>query len=404
MDLGALHVEGSIADDHTIFEGNLFTAKPAESFDGDRQEAVPVFVVVTERPEREIAVKAERAELDPRPCLDIAGQETEDDSFFTGERIERLPDPRLQLLPGVVYLPPEVPDIGLAEEAEITVFRVQAVHREAFLHDPDVRLSRHADVPEGVPDGKKFFEGELHGLDACASRINKGAVYVEKDELHSFSLYNLPGGKCEPGRGEEESGSFDITLDFLLYLKVMDKKGRLIEYIRKHSFQKSDTPVFKLSSGNVSSFYFNLKKTTYSPEGQYLVGNLLFDKIRELGLKPKAIGGLTMGADPIATAAAYTSGLRGEPFEAMVIRKEPKGHGTMSQIEGNVGTGDEVIIIDDVVTTGGSTIKAIEAARKAGLRIIAVIILLDRGEFGGRQNIERMGYPVHSILTIRDFE
>lgn len=184
----------------------------------------------------------------------------------------------------------------------------------------------------------------------------------------------------------------------------MDNRAQLIEYIKKHSFRRSDTPSFKLSSGNLSNFYFNLKKTTYSPEGQYLVGNLVFDKVKELGLKPKAIGGLTMGADPIATATAYTSHLRNEPIEAMVIRKEPKGHGTMSQIEGNVEEGDEVIIIDDVVTTGGSTIKAIEAAGKAGLSILAVIILLDRGEFEGRQNIERLGYPVHSVLTIKDFE
>lgn len=183
----------------------------------------------------------------------------------------------------------------------------------------------------------------------------------------------------------------------------MDNKTRLIEYIKRHSFQKSDTPIYKLSSGNMSSFYFNLKKTTYSPEGQFLVGNLVFDKIKELGLKPKAIGGLTMGADPIATATAYTSYIRSEPVEALVIRKEPKGHGTMSQIEGNVMPGDEVIIIDDVVTTGGSTIKAIEAARKAEMNIIGVIILLDRGEFNGRQNIEDLGYPVHSILTIKDF-
>ncbi|HUO76123.1 MAG TPA: orotate phosphoribosyltransferase [Thermodesulfovibrionales bacterium] len=183
----------------------------------------------------------------------------------------------------------------------------------------------------------------------------------------------------------------------------MDNKARLIEYIKRHSFQRSDTPIYKLSSGNMSSFYFNLKKTTYSPEGQFLVGNLVFDKINELGWKPKAIGGLTMGADPIATATAYTSYIRNEPVEALVIRKEPKGHGTMSQIEGKVMPGDKVIIIDDVVTTGGSTIKAIEAAKKAGLNIIGVIILLDRGESNGRQNIEDLGYPVHSILTIRDF-
>lgn len=190
----------------------------------------------------------------------------------------------------------------------------------------------------------------------------------------------------------------------MLYSISMDKKQSLVEYIKRHSYQKSDTPSFKLASGKLSSFYFNLKKTTYSPEGQYLIGCLVFDKIRELELRPKAIGGLTMGADPIATATAYTSCLEEQPIEALVIRKEPKGHGTMSQIEGNVSSGDDVIIIDDVVTTGGSTIKAIEAAKKAGLNIIAVIILLDRCEFEGRQNIEKLGYPVYSILTIKDFD
>ncbi len=183
----------------------------------------------------------------------------------------------------------------------------------------------------------------------------------------------------------------------------MDKKERLVERIKKYSFQRSEEPIYKLSSGNVSSFYFDLKKTTYSPEGQYLIGNLVFDKVEELGLKPKAIGGLTMGADPIAIATAYTSYLRNQPIEAIVIRKEPKGHGTMSRIEGNVKAGDEVIIIDDVVTTGGSTIKALEAAKNAELNVLAVIILLDRCEFEGRRNIERLGYPVHSILTINDF-
>lgn len=184
----------------------------------------------------------------------------------------------------------------------------------------------------------------------------------------------------------------------------MDKKERLIEYIKKHSFRRSDKPIFRLSSGNMSNFYFDLKKTTYSPEGQYLVGNLVFDKIKELGLKPRAIGGLTMGADPIATATAYCSYLKGEPVSAIVIRKEPKEHGTASQVEGDVSQGDDVIIIDDVVTTGGSTIKAMEAARKAGLNIIAVIILLDRCEFNGRLNIEKLGYPVYAILTIKDFD
>ena len=183
----------------------------------------------------------------------------------------------------------------------------------------------------------------------------------------------------------------------------MDKRERLIAHIKERSFLRSAQPVFRLSSGKMSTFYFDLKKTTYSPYGQYLIGNLVFDKIKEIGVAPKAVGGLTMGADPIATATAYTSFLRDEPIEAIVIRKEPKAHGTASQIEGQVNAGDDVVIIDDVVTTGGSTIRAIEAAEKAGLRIRAVIILLDRCEHDGRRNIEKRGYPVYSILTIDDF-
>jgi orotate phosphoribosyltransferase len=183
----------------------------------------------------------------------------------------------------------------------------------------------------------------------------------------------------------------------------MDKREELVALIRARSFKRSETPTFRLASGNMSTFYFDLRKTTCSPQGQYLIGNLMFEKIRDLGLRPKAIGGLTMGADPIAMATAYTSHLNADPIEAMVIRKEPKGHGTMNQVEGNVLPGDGVIIIDDVVTTGGSTIKALDAAKKAGLEVLAVIVLLDRCEFEGRENIERQGYPFHALLTINDF-
>lgn len=180
-------------------------------------------------------------------------------------------------------------------------------------------------------------------------------------------------------------------------------KERLIQIIRKRSFQYSNTPKFKLASGAVSSFYFNMKKTTQSPEGMCIVGKIVFDKIRELGLKPDAIGGLTLGADPIAYAVAMHSQLAKEPINAFVIRKEPKEHGLRLPIEGDIKEGDHVIIIDDVVTTGGSTIKAINVAKENNLIIDAVIILVDRCELNGRQNIEALGYPVHSILNVHDF-
>lgn len=183
----------------------------------------------------------------------------------------------------------------------------------------------------------------------------------------------------------------------------MSKKKQLILLIKKRSFKQSDKPIFKLSSGKKSNFYFNLKTTTYSSTGQYLIGDLVYNKIHRLKLKPKAIGGLTLGADPIAIATAYHSYLKKNPIEAFVIRKEPKQHGMKLQIEGNIKAGDTVVIVDDVVTTGQSTIRAIEIAERAKLKIIAVIILLDRCEQNGRENIEKYGYPVYSILTIKDF-
>jgi len=183
----------------------------------------------------------------------------------------------------------------------------------------------------------------------------------------------------------------------------MNEKDRLIELIKTRSYRYSEKP-FRLSSGGYSNYYFDLKKTTYSPEGLYLVGKLIFEKLKELNLKPQAVGGLTMGADPIAFAVARYSYDMKEPIEAFVIRKEPKGHGTMSQIEGSVREGMRVVIIDDVVTTGASTIKAINIARQNGLIILGAIALLDRCEQNGRQNIEATGHPFWSILTIEDFE
>ena len=179
-------------------------------------------------------------------------------------------------------------------------------------------------------------------------------------------------------------------------------RKELIGLIKRNSFLKSDEPIFRLSSGQMSNVYFDLRRTTLCPEGQYLIGNLYMDMLETIGIGPKAIGGLTMGADPIATAVAYCSYLRERPVEAFVIRKEPKAHGLGLQIEGNVKKGDDVVVIDDVVTTGKSTIKAIEIARRSGLNILAVIALLDRCEQNGRQNIEALGLKFHSILTAQD--
>lgn len=208
---------------------------------------------------------------------------------------------------------------------------------------------------------------------------------------------------CVAGKLFPDIYAFDFKFIVLLNLMIMNDRQSLIKMIKERSFQYSSVPSFKLASGAVSNFYFNMKKTTQSPDGMYLVGKLVFEKIKELGFSPDGIGGLTMGADPIAYAVAMHSYMLKQPIQAFVIRKEPKEYGLKLPIEGNVKAGDHVVIIDDVVTTGGSTIKALNTAKESGLIIDAVIVLVDRCEHNGRQNIEALGYTVHDILNINDF-
>lgn len=173
-------------------------------------------------------------------------------------------------------------------------------------------------------------------------------------------------------------------------------KKRLIELIIEKAFKYSEEPVFKLVSGRVSNYYFNCKAVALHPEGMHLIGNLIFEMTKDLGIK--GIGGLTLGADPIAYAVAYTSFLKGNPIEAFIVRKTPKSHGTMQLIEGNVKKGDRVVIVDDVITTGKSTIEAITKAKEEGIEIVKVIVFIDRQE-GGKEAIEALGYKVDSVIT-----
>lgn len=173
-------------------------------------------------------------------------------------------------------------------------------------------------------------------------------------------------------------------------------KQKLTELVFQKSFRYSEEPVFKLVSGSLSNYYFNCKMVTLHPEGMYLIGHVVYEMVKDLAIK--GIGGLTLGADPIAFAVAFTSYTKRQPIEAFVVRKSAKSHGTMQWIEGNINEGDRVIIVEDVITTGKSTIEAIKKAREAGLDIASVIALVDRQE-GGREQIESLGYAVQSVIT-----
>ncbi len=173
-------------------------------------------------------------------------------------------------------------------------------------------------------------------------------------------------------------------------------KQRLKNIIKNYSYEKREVT---LASGRKSNFYFDGKQTTLNAEGAYLVGKLMFNIIKELPVKIDAVGGPTIGADPIATAIAIVSYLESTPLNAFIVRKEPKGHGKKLWIEGNknLKKGCSVAIVEDVITTGGSILRAIDIVEKEGYKIGAVIVLVDREE-GGRENIEKAGYKLYSLF------
>jgi len=177
---------------------------------------------------------------------------------------------------------------------------------------------------------------------------------------------------------------------------LQEKKARLAEIILAKSFRYSENPPFKLASGRSSFYYFNCKPTTLDPEGMNLIGAILFEMLADTDIT--AAGGLTLGADPIANALSLISYQKGKPIKSFIIRKEVKEHGTKSAVEGDVQAGEKVVIIDDVITTGGSTLTAIERARDAGLIIDRVIALVDREE-GGRENILLQAPRVEAVFT-----
>jgi len=173
-------------------------------------------------------------------------------------------------------------------------------------------------------------------------------------------------------------------------------KAELINMLCQKSFKFSQEPIYKLVSGRMSQFYINCKPVTLCARGMFLAGHLIFDSIKDDDVA--AVGGLTFGADPLAVATAFTSELKNRPINAFSIRKTRKDHGMIRWIEGDIQPGERVAIIDDVATTGGSTIKAIERARAEGLEVAKAVIFVDRQE-GGVQNIKQHVSKVSSIIT-----
>lgn len=155
---------------------------------------------------------------------------------------------------------------------------------------------------------------------------------------------------------------------------------------------------FILASGARSSYYIDCRLTTMSAEGMALVGRLGLNAIRVAGWAPQRIGGLTMGADPVAYAIAAASWGSPPAIDAFSVRKEAKGHGTRQQVEGNYSAGDRVVVVEDVITSGRSALKAIEVIVESGGQVAGVLTVVDR-EQGGREAIERAGHSVVALTT-----
>lgn len=179
---------------------------------------------------------------------------------------------------------------------------------------------------------------------------------------------------------------------------TIDKREALRQLLDTQAFERR--PVV-LSSGRTSNYYFDGRRVSLSPQGAYLIGEVICDLIEND--RVDAVGGLTLGADPIVAAVGVAAYHRKLDLTMFIVRKEAKKHGTMRLIEGPpLSAGRRVVVVDDVITTGGSIIKAVEAVREIGCQVVKAVALVDRQE-GGTEALEKLGVPVQPVFTAADF-
>ncbi len=181
-------------------------------------------------------------------------------------------------------------------------------------------------------------------------------------------------------------------------MDLHEHKARLAAILYEKSYLAGD---FTLTSGRKSDYYFDCRQSSLHPEGAHLVGSIFFEMLKNMDVK--AVAGMTMGADPLLTATSLAAFAGGRFLPALIVRKTPKGHGTARSVEGlaNVAPGDRVVMLEDVVSTGGSVIKACELVKEAGLVPVSIFCILNREE-GAAETIEAAGYPLRSIFTRND--
>lgn len=181
--------------------------------------------------------------------------------------------------------------------------------------------------------------------------------------------------------------------------KMAYDRDALIELLRTEALQRGE---FTLASGKKASYYLDCRNLSLHPQGANLIAEGMLDVMQLAGSLPDAVGGMAIGADPITASIVTIAGQRELPLKGFMVRKEPKGHGTGKQVEGPVKPGQRVVIVEDVITSGGSAIKAVDAAREFGLEVDCVIAIIDRLA-GGEAAFREKGLELITLTTIRDF-
>jgi orotate phosphoribosyltransferase len=182
-------------------------------------------------------------------------------------------------------------------------------------------------------------------------------------------------------------------------IRTNPMKDELFQIVKRLSFKRGD---FVLASGQRSDYYIDCRLSTLDGRGSYLIGHLLYDMLERLHVD--AVGGMTLGADPIVSSILYRSAEVGHPLSGFIVRKEAKGHGAARQVEGHLAPWMRIALVEDVVTTGGSTLKAIEAIRRAcpSVEIVQVLAIIDRNA-GGKEAFSRLGIPFQSLYNVQAF-
>ena len=181
---------------------------------------------------------------------------------------------------------------------------------------------------------------------------------------------------------------------------MTETRSELLKIIEARALKRG---TFTLASGRTASFYLDAKQVVLNSHGAMLVGKAILERLQSFGELPDAIGGMSIGADPITGAAVTIAGTAGLPLKGFMVRKEPKGHGAGNQVEGRFGLPDgaKVCMLEDTVTTGGSLLKAIHAVESAGLEVVQIICVVDRSE-GAAERFAESGYTLEALATRED--